>query len=103
MAAMCPTRVLRSRHLDSGTRPEADGRFRQLSGALVTEGSIRWARLVNRVVDIDMQHFPKCGNAELKIIAAILERPVIEKILTHLALDPKPLPRALVGEPGWDQ
>jgi hypothetical protein len=29
-----------------------------------------------------MQHCPNCGNGELKIIAAILERPVIEKILT---------------------
>jgi hypothetical protein len=36
--------------------------------------------------DIDMQHCPNCGAGELKIIAAILERPVIEKILTHLGL-----------------
>jgi hypothetical protein len=32
----------------------------------------------------DMQHCPNCGAGELKIIAAILERPVIERILTHL-------------------
>jgi hypothetical protein len=31
-----------------------------------------------------MQHCPNCVGGELKIIAAILERPVIEKILTHL-------------------
>jgi hypothetical protein len=37
-----------------------------------------------------MQHCPNCGAGELKIIAAILERPVIEKILTHLGLDPQP-------------
>ena len=36
-----------------------------------------------------MQHRPNCGGAELEIIAAILERPVIEKILTHLGLDPQ--------------
>jgi hypothetical protein len=30
-----------------------------------------------------MQHWPNCGGGELKIIAALLERPVIEKILTH--------------------
>jgi hypothetical protein len=35
-----------------------------------------------------MQHCPNCGGGELKIIAAILERPVIEKILTHLGLRP---------------
>ena len=40
-----------------------------------------------------MQHCPNCGAGELKIIAAILERPVIEEILTHLGLDPQPPPR----------
>ena len=33
--------------------------------------------------EIDTAHCPNCGG-ELKIIAAILEQPVIEKILTHL-------------------
>jgi hypothetical protein len=45
---------------------------------------------------------PPCGlniepgadaGSELNIIAAILERPVIEKILTHLELDPQTPPR----------
>jgi hypothetical protein len=45
---------------------------------------ISWARLLKRVFDIDMQRCPNCGAWELKIIAAILERPMIEKILTHL-------------------
>jgi len=40
-----------------------------------------------------MQHCPNCGSGELKIIASIHERPVIEKILTHLGLDPQPPPR----------
>jgi hypothetical protein len=31
-----------------------------------------------------MQQCANCGAEELKIIAAILERPVIEKILTDL-------------------
>lgn len=51
---------------------------------------ISWALLLERVFDIDMQHCPNCAAGELKIIAAILERPVIEKILTHLGLDPQP-------------
>jgi hypothetical protein len=63
---------------------------------------IGWARLLKRVFDIDMQHCPNCGG-ELKIIAAILERPVIEKILTHLGLDPQPPPRAPAREPGQHQ
>ena len=51
------------------------------------------ARLLKRVFDIDLQHCPNCGGDKLKIIAAILERPVIDKILTHLGLDPQPPPR----------
>jgi hypothetical protein len=42
---------------------------------------------------IDMEHCPNCGG-ELKIIAAILEQPVIEKILTHLGLQARAPPRA---------
>ena len=54
---------------------------------------ISWARLLERVFDIDMQHCPTCGAGELKIIAAILARPVIEKVLSHLVLDPQPPPK----------
>ena len=57
-------------------------------------GRISWARLLKRVFDVDMRHCPNCGAGELKIIAAILERPVIEKILTHLGLGPSVLPIA---------
>jgi hypothetical protein len=63
---------------------------------------ISWARLLKRVFDIDLQHCPNCGAGELKIIAAILERPVIEKILTHLGLNPQPPPRGRVREAGHD-
>ncbi len=50
--------------------------------------------------DIDMQACPHCGTGELKIIAVILEQPVIEKILGHLGLDPQPPPRDRVREVG---
>jgi hypothetical protein len=63
---------------------------------------IGWARLLKRVFDIDMQHCPNCVGGELKIIAAILERPVIEKILTHLGLDPQPPPRGRAREAAHD-
>ena len=39
-----------------------------------------------------MQHCPNCGAGELKIIAATLQWPVIQKILDHLGLDPQPPP-----------
>lgn len=55
-----------------------------------------------------MEQCPNCGG-ELKIIAAILEQPVIEKILTHLGLQAQAPPRApargqaLQAEPGHKQ
>lgn len=48
-----------------------------------------------------MEHCPNCGG-ELKIIAAILEQPVIEEILTHLGLDPRPPPKGRAREAGQD-
>jgi hypothetical protein len=53
---------------------------------------ISWARLLRRVFDIDRQHCPNGASGELRIIAAILQRPVIGKILTHLGLDAQPPP-----------
>jgi hypothetical protein len=50
--------------------------------------------LLKRVFAIDMQRCPNCGGGELKIIAAFLERPVIQKILTHLGLQARAPPRA---------
>jgi hypothetical protein len=54
---------------------------------------LSWAKLLKRVFDLDLEHGPNCGG-ELKIIAAILEAPVIEKILTHLGLQARAPPRA---------
>jgi hypothetical protein len=52
-----------------------------------------------RVLELDLKNGPNCGG-ELKIIAAILDRPVIEKILMHLGLEPQPPPKAPAREPG---
>ncbi len=54
---------------------------------------LSWAKLLKRVLEIDMEHCPNCGG-QLKIIAVILEAPVIEKILTHLGLQARAPPRA---------
>jgi hypothetical protein len=51
-----------------------------------------WARLLKRVFDIDIERCPQCGG-KLKIIAAIEELAVIERILTHLGLAAQPPPR----------
>lgn len=57
-----------------------------------------WAWLFKHVFDIDMQKCPNCGAGELKIIAAILDRAVTDKILTHLGLDPQPPPKGRARE-----
>jgi hypothetical protein len=49
--------------------------------------------LLKRVFHLDLEHCPNRGGG-LKIIAAILEQPVIEKILTRLVLHARAPPRA---------
>ncbi len=67
-----------------------------------------WARLLKRVFEIDLEHCPNCGG-DLKIIAAIRESAVIERILTHLGLQARAPPRAPArgqmqhAEPGHKQ
>ena len=51
-----------------------------------------WARLLKRVFQIDLEHCPNC-DGQLKIIAAILEAPVIDRILRHLGLEARAPPR----------
>lgn len=81
--------------------PEAAaGAEREFEAVQARPCRISWARLLIRVFDVDMQHCPNCGAGELKIIAAILERPVIEKILSHLELDPQLPPKGRAREGG---
>ena len=57
---------------------------------------LSWAKLLKQRIscafEVDLEHCPNCGG-ELKIIAAILEQPVIEKILGHLGLQARAPPR----------
>ena len=53
---------------------------------------ISWARLPKRAFQIDLEHCPNC-DGQLKIIAAILEALVIDRILRHLGLEARAPPR----------
>ena len=100
---LAPNARLRARVVPQGHGPNVAEVAGQASEAAAAGGEaetvaarphrIGWARLLKRVFDIDLQHCPHCGAGELKIIATILERPAIEKILTHLGIDPQPPPR----------
>jgi len=59
-----------------------------------------WARLLKRVFALDMARCPCCPQGALRIIAAIMQREVIQKILRHLklAVDPPPIAPARVRQ-----
>jgi hypothetical protein len=62
-----------------------------------------WAQLLKRVFAIDMAHCPVCQHGTLRIIAAITEVRVIQKILRHLKLaaDPPPIAPAQQAAFTW--
>ncbi len=93
---LAPNAKLRAQVVPAGPQQEAGAS--ELGAAEPTSPHRRparmgWARLLKRVFEIDLEHCPNCGG-ELKIIAAILESVVIERILTHLGLQARAPPRA---------
>ncbi len=57
------------------------------------QNRLRWALLLKRVFEIDMTVCSNCGGP-LTLIAAIVDPPVIAKILAHLGLPQRAPPRA---------
>ena len=101
---LAPNARLRARVVPTGSAPaQGDQANEQDSGEPNRPGRIGWARLLKRVFDIDMSHCPNCGQGQLKILAPILERAAIEKILTHLGIDPQPPPRGQARTAQSDQ
>ena len=47
------------------------------------EARRRWAELLRRIYEVDPLRCPRC-RAEMRIIAFVAEREVIERILTHV-------------------
>ena len=70
----------------------ASGQSADHTHAQPSPARLSWARLLKRVFDIDLEHCPNCGGA-LKIIAAIVEPPVIARLLAHLGLPTRAPPR----------
>lgn len=105
---LAPTAKLRSRVVPQGPPAQAQPATEaaaatgecEVDNLQARPGRISWARLLKRVFDIDMQRCPNCGAGELKIIAAILERAVIQKILVHMGLDAQPPPKGRAREAG---
>ena len=93
---LAPHAKLRAQVVPQEPEPSAqEAKPAECAASCVHHGPVRlsWARLLKRVFELDLEHCPNCGG-ELKIIAAILEQPVIEKILTHLGLQACAPPRA---------
>jgi hypothetical protein len=61
-----------------------------------------WAALLARIYEVLPLICPHCG-AEMRMIAAITERPTIERILLHIGQSPRPLPiHPARGPPEWE-
>jgi Putative transposase len=90
--ALAPNAKLRSKIVPAPAQraTESSSEDAQAQGA---PARMSWARLLKRVFDIDIEHCPNCGGS-LKIIAAIEDPPVIDKILSHLGLPTRAPPRA---------
>ncbi|MFZ4759951.1 MAG: transposase [Burkholderiaceae bacterium] len=97
-ARVVPQEPAARAHVATGVAAPAE--YEQAEPVRARAQHIGWARLLKRVFEIDMRRCPSCGAGELKIIAAILERAAIGKILTHLGLDPRPPPRGRASEAG---
>ncbi len=65
-----------------------------MNGRLGACQLINWARLFSRVFERDLEDCLTLGG-ELKIIAAILDQPFTENMLTHLGLQACAQPRTL--------
>ena len=63
-----------------------------------------WARLLKRVVALDMARCPVCQQGRLRIIAALTAGNVIQKMLRHLklAVDPPSIAPARHAAFAWD-
>ncbi len=91
-----PHRVATPASGSPSTAPEADA----TPAASVRPRYFAWAELLRRVFAIDILACPDCGG-RLRLLATIEERPVVEKILTHLGLPVDPPRPSPARTPAW--
>jgi len=78
--------VLVKARMGDGT--EGDNSQKPAEPKSPTENSRNWARLLRKVFNIDVESCYACGGKNVKIIAVVLEKKVIVKILTHVGIPP---------------
>ena len=81
-------------HLRAAIIPTPRQQGLEASEGRIPSPNWTWARLLKRVFAIDMERCPVCQQGRLRIIAAFMERSVIQKILRHLKLAVVPPPMA---------
>jgi hypothetical protein len=69
---------------DHGNRGEAEVPIAERERLPLSEARLRWAELLRRIFEVDPLRCPRCA-AEMRIVAFITERAVIDRILAHLA------------------
>ena len=100
---LAPNAKLRALVVPQAPEQATTGKSEQTATEPGQPARIGWARLLKRVFEIDLEHCPNCGG-QLRIIAAILESAVIDRILTHLGLrlvwvEPGAGPRRAIVDP----
>ncbi len=67
------------------------GEIKKEDSVLTKAGKIKWAQLLKRVFNTDIEKCTECGG-RLRILAAITKSADIKRILTHVGIDPNPPP-----------
>ena len=94
---LAPNSKLRAQVVSQEPEPPAQAAECEATCAHHRPVRLSCAKLLKRVFEIDLEFRPNCGS-QPKIIPAIMEQPVIEKILTNLGLQARAPPRAPARE-----
>ena len=83
----------RKKKKEEENRKIGAGEITKEESTLTKAGKIRWAKLLKKVFNSDIEKCIECGG-RLRIISAITKTSEIKRILTHLGENPNPPPIA---------